>query len=145
MCIINNLKADVGVGNGVVIWRKSFALSPSPSEAVCLCCLSVMNSCQVRCSHLTPPHPPRPNPSHPPLPQPSLLIRRHRNKNPGSVGHKHGPRIGPVFKAQNWDRVSKWCKISGPDSGHKKPEQLSALGPVHDWPAQLVVLPRTAI
>ena len=42
MCIINSLKADIGVGNGVVIWHKLFAFSPSPSEAFYLCCLSVM-------------------------------------------------------------------------------------------------------
>ena len=79
-------------------------------------------------SSYTPPTHPTPNPSHPPLPQPSLSIRRHRNKNPGSVGHKHGPRIGSIFKAQNWDRVSKWCKISGPDSGHKNPSNSARSG-----------------
>ena len=97
MCIIHDLKADVGGGNDVFIWRKSFAFCPSPSEAWCLCCLSVMKSCQVRCSHLTPPNHPTPVHLTHPSPQPSLLIRKHRNKNPGSVGHKHGPRIGPVF------------------------------------------------
>ena len=89
----------------------------------------VMKSCQDRCSHLTPPPTSPPNPFHLAPPQRSLLIRRHRSKNPGSVGHKHGPRIESVFKAQNWDRVRKWCKISGPDSGHKNSGATSSFQP----------------
>ena len=123
-----------------------FAFSTSPSEALYLCCLSVMKSCQVRRSHLTPPTPPHLTKSIPPIsPHPSLLIRRGRSENPGSVSHKHGPRIGTVFWAQNWDRIRKWCKKSGPDSGPKKPEQLSAVGPAFALPAHLVFLQCTAL
>ena len=66
-------------------------------------------------------------------------------ENPGSVGHKHGPKIGTVFQAQNWDRVRKRCKESGPDSGTKKMLQLSAVELVFGSPSHAVVLPSTAV
>ena len=85
-------------------------------------------------THLTP------NPFHLAPPQRSLLIRRHRSKNPGSVGHKHGPRIESVFQAQNWDRVRKWCKISGPESGHKNSGATSSSQPT-SWLARALDRP----
>ena len=78
-----------------------------------------------------------PSPSHLAPARSNPLLRRHLNKNPDSIGQKRGPRIEPVFRAQNWDRVRKWCKNSGPDSGHKNPRATSGSPPT-SWPARAI-------
>ena len=38
---------------------------------------------------------------------------------------KHGPKTGPIFWAQNWARLTNWCKKLGPFSGLKIMPALS--------------------
>ena len=41
------------------------------------------------------------------------------------IAEKHGPKTGPIFWAQNWARLTNWCKKLGPFSGLKIMPALS--------------------